>query len=159
MRVGRLIAIQLLLLSPLPALAQSNLDVARRTDLIGTWAMSCKTPTVPENSRIIYYVAPNNQLRRKIGRGAGCAILDGVVDEIEATNGTTVRLRVRNDSSSWGQENGRWLEMVLENSNGRSRILDATGDDGTPFVKDGLLIQNGEPPPMLEKCGEPDRTS
>src|SRR4051812_557164 len=109
MRVDRLLSVLLLMLSSLPAAGQSALDVARKAKLMGTWAMSCETPTIPSNSRIVYYATPHGQLRRKVDRGPGYPALDGVVEDIEAINATTVRLRFRDEP-----DNGRRLEAVLQ---------------------------------------------
>lgn len=146
---------------PLPAAGQSALDIARKANLMGTWAQSCASPTIPINSRVIYYAAPNGQLRRKIDRGAGYPMLDGVVDYIEAINATTVRLRIRSDSASWGSGNGIRMEAVMQNVTHCPcmRILSATAADGLIFIMDGHLTANGEPAPLLEKCAEAANSS
>lgn len=159
MRVHRLPSVLLLMLLPLSAAGQSALDVAQKANLMGTWATSCATPIIPANSRAIYYAAPNGQLRRKIDRGAGYPPLDGVVEYIEMINATTVRLRFRTDSSSWGRANGIRMEVVMQNlSNCHCmRILSANAQDGSIFIMDGHLTENGEPAPLLEKCADPSK--
>ena len=151
MRSDRLISVLLLMLLPLPAAGQSAIDVARKAHLMGTWAMSCATPTVPANSRIIYYTAPNGVLGRRIDRGPGYPPLEGFVEYIEVNDDAfTIRLRFRTD----GIVGGRPLEAILLNLNNYLRILSATADDGSLFIKDGHLTANGEPAPSLEKCAD-----
>jgi hypothetical protein len=143
----------------LPAAGQSPLEIARNANLMGTWALSCASPTIPVNSRITYYAAPNGQLRRSIDRGAGYPILDGIVENIEPIDATTIRQRFRNDSPSWGSENGRWAEGVFQNLDDSLQILTVTGDDGSVFIKDGHLTASGEAAPLLQKCAEAANSS
>jgi hypothetical protein len=159
MRVHRLPSILLLMLLPLAAAGQSAVDVAQKANLIGTWAMSCAAPIIPAKSRVIYYAASDGQLRRKIDRGAGYPALDGVVEYIEMIDPTTVRLRFRTDSSSWGRDNGVRMEAVMQNVSHCHcmRILSANAQDGSLFIKDGHLVENGEPAPLLEKCADPSK--
>jgi hypothetical protein len=159
MQANRVLSVLSLMVLPLPAAGQSSADVARSAHLMGTWAMSCEAPHVPNNSRITYYTAPNNQLRRGIDRGAGLPMLDGVVDNIEMISATIAKVRVRNDSASWGTANGRWVEMVLQNSHDDLLILSATAYNGDVLIKDGHWIGSGERVPLMHKCGNPDTSS
>jgi hypothetical protein len=160
MRVYCQPSILLLMLLPLSAAGESALDVAQKANLMGAWATSCATPIIPANSRAIYYAAPNGQLRRKIDRGAGYPALDSVVEYIEMIDATTVRLRFRTDSSSWGRANGIRMEAVMQNVSHCHcmRILSANAQDGSLFIKDGHLIENGDPAPLLEKCADPSKS-
>jgi hypothetical protein len=115
-------------------------------------------PASPSNARTIYFLGQNGELRGKMDLGPGCAQLESVVEQIEIIDATTVRLRYRLDSSSWGQNNKKQAESVIELRYGHSRVLSATFD-GNVVIKDGVVTSTGDPVPAVEKCAEPDVSS
>jgi hypothetical protein len=79
-----IVSVAAALLLAAPAQADQVLPVMQKAGLMGTWAANCDAPEAANNPFVVYYVAANGLVRRRLERGAAGPTLDGTVDRAEA---------------------------------------------------------------------------
>ena len=154
MKCSRLTVITtfLLLLSS-TAFAESAWDVLDHFGAVGSWAISCKEKASAQNFWMIFFRDANGLARRRLERGPALSTLMTVVDSAQIITSTTIKLRIRNDDSNWGSDNGTTADVLMVKENSRMRTLESKGSDGKEYIKDGILVSSGRPAPWIEKCG------
>lgn len=143
------------LLLAAPAQADQVLPVMQKAGLMGTWAANCDAPEAANNPFVVYYVAANGLVRRRLERGAAGPTLDGTVDRAEALGPTTYRLLLRNEDPNWGSNDGRTFDTIVEVNGERARAVQSMANDGTQLIKDGRYATAGgagTAVPILMRC-------
>jgi len=135
------------------AFAETAWDVIGRFGWTGSWSLSCSELPSPTNAWLKFYRDANGVARRSLDRGNGPE-LTIVIDSAQIITATTMAARLRNDDSSWGTNNGVYVDAILVKENGRIRAISSKKADGTEVIKDGIIISSGKPSPWTEKCGE-----
>ena len=142
---------------PATALADPPLPVLTDVGQLGRWAsVSCELPVSPQNLHMVFYVAGDGIVRRRLERGDAPA-LDGAVDSARLLAPGRIGLTLRNDDPNWGPSNGMVFETEVEIAGDRARTLRSVASDGTVFIQDGKL-NNGSPVPTMIRCRERPRS-
>ena len=136
--------------STAPAGAQT-LDVLRGYGMIGTWSIDCAAAPSRANWHVTYAPAPGGAVRVSYDRGAD-EVLGAAVDSAGRLTSTTFRQRLRNDDPRWGAQNGNWCDVVSELIEGGVHSLSSTCSGGVQLIKDGKILSNGAPAPILKRC-------
>ncbi|MGJ4891438.1 hypothetical protein ACQR0Z_14550 [Bradyrhizobium sp. HKCCYLS3077] len=128
------------------ASADETVDVARAWGLIGTWAADCSAPAVKGRGAIISYeVTPDGRLiyRRDHDPSDVNAVTKARIDPDQ-----TLVLLIMLPKAKQTRENG-----IVRTSDGGIRSLFNRGEDNSYTIRDGRFVANGNPTPVLGRCG------
>jgi hypothetical protein len=143
MKLSKLAAAALVLW-PLCAHAAGDADAARQFGLIGIWAVDCSQPAGQHNPYETFSVAADGTIAQWLDM------------QVARTHDHLHDLKLRGHllSVKWDSSNsGLTLDVALRTDHGKIQSWSSKKPDGTPIVRDGMSVINGNPMPVFEKCG------
>ena len=143
-RRALLLALGLLLLTPIDSRAGKDSDALERFGLIGGWSLDCQKPPSPANPFMSFTPSTAGQPTRQIITGK--PEYDSLVplSDAEMLDATHLRL-------SYPQGHVK-VTVTLLKEQGRVRPYDAMASDGTVSVSGGNVKATGQPTSWLVKC-------
>lgn len=124
----------------------------QKIGMTGTWASSCASPPVVDNTFDTYYGEPGGRAGYRSNRGEADGIANVTIFEARMLTPTTIRTLLRYDDPKWGRANGLSYDVVSEIVGKRMRTLKSAGPDGKVLIDNGKLTANGQPIGSQEKC-------
>lgn len=148
-----LAALAPLLLSATAVAQERPWPVLERMGMAGTWSPSCTAGPGKTNPFITYHSEKQGLVRRKVNLGPEAPDVNTTVDAAQQLSETRLSMRWRLDDPRWGQQNGSVYTVIMDVVNGRTRTMVSNTNTGTPIVKDGVIVADGKPTPLNERCG------
>jgi hypothetical protein len=154
MRYSRVAALSFLVFAPELASAEPIWSTLQQIGRTGTWAANCWLSPSWRNHRVTLFRESDGAVKQRTDRGADGPSLTNVIEQAQILALTTLQIRLRNDDPAYGEGNGLVFDVIETIESNRRRTLQSKGSDGKEYIKDGIMIQAGQPSAWVSKCSD-----
>lgn len=129
--------------------AQGPGNMLAELGVLGRWAANCARPAASGNPHIVFersaggpgaqyrvIFAPNNAIMRS-------------VENVRVLGEGTIAMRF---ATLTGGSAGLAFDITMLKEPARYKVIGSVGSDGKVYIKDGIVVANGQPNPWQNKC-------